>query len=160
MDGGSPAPTPRSSHPHLRGLANYRGRAHDRDVSFSLRIFCFLRCKTTSSSLTQRTEKLADLPRQKLGLLQSGEMAALFHFGPSLDIAIGALGPRSRQMEEILGKLGIARRNSDPFTVGNEPGGMHPRIVRPERRADCACRPIEHDICKQVIAAYRILYCA
>src|SRR5712675_888424 len=79
------------------------------------------------AALTQRTEKLADLPRQKLGLLQSAEMAALFHFGPSLDIAIGALGPRSRQMEEILGKLGIARRNSDPFTVGDEPGGMHPR---------------------------------
>src|SRR5258708_27757133 len=31
------------------------------------------RCRTTSSSLTQRTEKLADLPCQKHGLLQSGE---------------------------------------------------------------------------------------
>src|SRR5258707_11284092 len=82
------------------------------------------RCKTTSSSLTQRTEKLADLPPQKLRLLQSGEMAALFHFGPSLDIAIGALGPRSRQMEEILWKPSITRRNPDPFTVGNKPVAM------------------------------------
>src|SRR5258708_28679380 len=98
------------------------------------------------ASLTQRTEKLADLPRQKLGLLQSAEMAALFHFGPSLDIAIDALGQRSRRMEELRRKRGIARRHCDPFTVGDEPAGMHPRIVPPERRADCACRPIKHDI--------------
>src|SRR5271155_1401636 len=52
------------------------------------------RSRTTGSSLTQRTEK-ADLPGQKFGLLQSAEMAVLFHFGPLLDIAVDALGQRS-----------------------------------------------------------------
>src|SRR5258705_7453016 len=98
------------------------------------------------AALTQRTKNSRILPRQKLGLLQSAEMAALFHFGPSLDIAVDALGQRSRRMKDLLGKRGIAGRHCDPFTVGDESGGMMPSIVRPERRADCACRPIEQEI--------------
>src|SRR5258708_12028865 len=96
------------------------------------------------AALTQRTEKLADLPRQKLGLLQSAEMAALFHFGPSLDIAIDALGQRSRRMEDLRRKRCIAGRHCDPFPGADEPTGMPPHQARPEQRAPCPCLPINH----------------
>src|SRR5258706_8679205 len=121
MDSGSPAPTPRSSHPHLRGLANYRGRAHDGDVSFSLRIFCFSRCKTTSSSLTQRTEKLADLPPKKPGRPQSPKLPPFFLFVPCWKFPKTRSAHRRGRMGEPLRKPGKAPRPVNPLPAGDEP---------------------------------------
>src|SRR5215207_359545 len=105
---------------------------------------------TFSLQRTQRAEEFADILGQSLWFFESGEVAAFWKDGPALDVE-RALGHRARRMQNVARKRSERRWNVDSCVCWEWPTLMLPRVVRPERAANRARNPVQHDRHQQVI---------
>jgi hypothetical protein len=103
--------------------------------------------------MPQWPEELAHLVGERLRLLQRGEMAAARHYRPTPDVAVCPFCQRAGRPQDLTRELGISRGYIDGSPLGNRPGPVHARVVRPERGADRAGEPVEADIGEQPITS-------
>src|SRR5258706_11856140 len=105
--------------------------------------------RRTKASTAARSEELDDLGGERVRLFERGEVAALLHHRPALDVGIGLRPERARRAQDFLRKLGVADGNIDRI---ERPRPVQARVIRPERGADPAGEPVERDVGEQVIA--------
>src|SRR5687767_6705338 len=72
-----------------------------------------------SGSTDERFEERFQFRGERLGLLEGGKMAALFHDAPAPDVGVGLLRQRARRSQDFLRELGIADRNVDRLSARN-----------------------------------------
>ena len=101
-------------------------------------------------------EKLVDLAREQLGLLERREVAAARHRRPAPDV-VGARRKGPRRPQDLARELCVAGGDIDRFPVRDRPGAVHARVIGPERRADRAGEPVERHVGEKVVAAHGVL---
>src|SRR6185503_10679682 len=80
-----------------------------------------------SGSTDERFKERFHFRGERLGLLEGGEVAALFHDTPAPNIAVGLLRQRARRAQDFLREVGIADRHVDRPSARNRPAIVHAR---------------------------------
>src|SRR5258706_12545941 len=105
--------------------------------------------RRTKASTAARSEELDDLGGERVRLFERGEVAALLHHRPALDVGIGLRRERARRAQDFLRKLGGADGNIHGI---ERPRPGQARGIRPETPTHRAGGPKKRGVGEQALA--------
>src|SRR6185437_12911891 len=103
----------------------------------------------------QFPEEVPHIAHEGLGLLESGEMAALWHLAPVPDVRIGPFHPAPHRSNNLPGKYRDPRRDID--LVYGAATRRETLPIKTSRRGRTCRHPIQHDVVEQFVATEHVL---